>query len=102
MDLFWRRNRLGLLAASAIALLAAPEPNQGQLFGGTCTTIDGPCSSFIEQQISYALQGIQELHEAETALQEDINTLKLPGQLFKDASADISQRHRQVGRERAW
>ena len=91
MDLFWRRSRLGLLAASAIALLAAPEPSQAQLFGGTCTTIDGPCSSFIEQQISYVLQGIQELHEAETALQEDINTLKLPGQLFQDASADISQ-----------
>jgi type IV secretion system protein TrbJ len=88
MDLFWRRSRLGLFGASAITLLAVSSPSHAQL--GTCTTIDGPCSSFLEQQISYALQGVQELHEAETALQEDINTFKLPLTLFQDASGDIA------------
>src|SRR5215471_7728615 len=83
----------------AVVALLFPCSAKAQFFvpGGAnlCVTFDliagvAPCGSWIEQQISYVLQGIQEAHELETMIDEDLNTLKLPATLFQDATQEIA------------
>jgi hypothetical protein len=76
-----------LLAGVATAALLYGSHAEAQV--GNCTTIDGPCSSFLEQQLSYLLQGLQKIDEDTTAFQEVAAQLPLVSNAFYDLTADV-------------
>jgi len=79
----------GLLLAG-VAAVALHGPASAQV-GGLCTTTTGPCASLPQQLLDYARQAEQLLQETQTAEQEIINTLKLPGTVYRDLTADVAQ-----------
>jgi hypothetical protein len=72
-----------------VVALVSVSPARAQL--ATCGTPPGPCASWLEQTIQYAEQAQQLIQETTTAEQEVVNTLKLPGTLFQDASGEVAQ-----------
>lgn len=77
-----------LFAAIIAFAVLSTAPAYAQF--GNCTTQLGPCASLPQQLLDYARQAEQLIQETTTAEQEIINTLKVPGQLFRDASGDIT------------
>jgi P-type conjugative transfer protein TrbJ len=61
-----------------------------------CNVIDplfgiSPCSGLSSQLLQYARQALQLEQETTTAIQEVVNTLALPGQIFNDATGEIQR-----------
>jgi P-type conjugative transfer protein TrbJ len=73
-----------------VAALALCGPACAQV-GGLCTTATGPCASLPQQLLDYARQFDQLQQEIQTAEQEIINTLRLPGTVYRDLTGDIQQ-----------
>jgi P-type conjugative transfer protein TrbJ len=86
--------RTALVAAATIVALGC-SPVHAQ-FATLCQVIDplfgiSPCSGLSSQLLQYARQAEQLEKEATTAIQEVVNTIALPGQIFQDATAPIQQ-----------
>lgn len=89
--------RTTLIAVTATIVLGCP-PSHAQFLGGggLCNVLDplfgiSPCSGLSSQLLQYARQALQLEQETTTAIQEVVNTLSLPGQIFQDAAGEIQQ-----------
>jgi P-type conjugative transfer protein TrbJ len=86
--------RTALIAIAATIVLGS-APSHAQ-FASLCFVNDPllgimPCDSVGVQLLQYARQALQLEQETKTAIQEAVNTIALPGQIFQDATGEIQQ-----------
>ncbi|MBV8893309.1 MAG: hypothetical protein JO266_15280 [Acidobacteria bacterium] len=73
-----------LTGVAIVALHGAPATAQQAV---TCVN----CSTLVQQLLDYARQLDQLVQETTTAEQEILNTLRLPGTVYRDLTGDIAQ-----------